>query len=216
MIEKRISPDEHYLILRRFVQAMLTGIFGGLLASGTDESFASNQTEYIALALNEPLNNPFKARRIEPVKYRLGAEHFRSFAALLRDNSHILLGILIAPPFEFTVEEAYYEWKWLVGQLDQTLPKLTSSEDRVRIARLLAIKAAWDRSVDVKVTVEIDGQIAKTVILDQRFDGETNAILAKRGLEQVVRSLTESSFKVQNPGDSKGKPSSSQRSQTHA
>jgi hypothetical protein len=38
---KRISPDEHFQILQRFVQHMLTGIYGGLLASGEDDDAKS-------------------------------------------------------------------------------------------------------------------------------------------------------------------------------
>jgi hypothetical protein len=194
---RRIGPDEHYSILRRFIEQMLTGIFGALLASGAEESFASNQAEYIALGLKEPLNNPFKARKTEPIKYRLGAEHWVTFSGLLHDNSAGLMGILTTAPYNLTVEEAYYEWKWLVSHLDPNGPRLTRTDDQDHIARLIQIKAAWDRSVNVSITVEIDGYVARTVISDERLDGESNVMLARRGLEQLSRSIDERYFRSQ-------------------
>jgi hypothetical protein len=193
----RISADEHFDILRRFIEAMLAGIFGSMLAGGAEESFAVNQAEYISLGLREPLNNPFKAKKTEPVKYRLGEEHWTAFSRLLRDNSANLMRIVTTSPLNFTVEEAYYEWKWLVIHLDPGGPRLTRTDDRNNIARLHQIKAAWDRSVNVSITVEIDGCIARTVILDERFDGESNVVLAKRGLEQVSGSIDERYFRSQ-------------------
>lgn len=196
--KNRISPEKHYEILREFVQGMLKGIFGALLANGVEQNFAANQAKFLARGLQEPLNNPFQLREKEPIKYRLGAEHFAMFASLLGNNNHILMSILVRPPYNFTVEESYYEWKWLMKGLDRSFQSKRKSEDQIQIARLKSIKELWDRAVNVTVTVEIDDQISKTVILDQRGDGETNTVLVKRGLQQIAKSIKDDHFRAAN------------------
>ncbi len=174
---------------------MSGGIYGSLLANGEERSVAIDATDYILSGLNNPLNNPFKPRKREPVKYRLGEEHWLAFASLLRNNSHILMGLLINSPYNWTVEEAYYEWKWLLARLDPEAPELAARKDKDNIARLQQVKAAWDSSVEVRITVEIGEYTARSIILDHRLDDESNVALAKRGLEQMIRGLNDNSFR---------------------
>jgi hypothetical protein len=192
---KRISPDEHFQILQRFVKQMLSGIYGGLLASGVDADVAKDAANYIQAGLDNPLNNPFKPRKREPLTYRLGLEHWLTFSSFLHHDDHILTSMLVNPPYRWSVEEAYYEWKWLCAHLDPNSPKLSAKQDEERINRLHRAKAAWDASVEVRITVEIGDAIARSVILDQRLREEADLVLAKRGLEQMARGLNQYSFK---------------------
>jgi len=193
--QRRISPNEHFLILRGFVESMLSGLYGTLLARGVENDVAIDATDYVRSGLNNPLNNPFKPRKREPIEYRLGQEHWLTFASLLKSNDHILMGMLINSPYEWTVEEAYWEWKWLIAHLDPDSPRITAKKDKDKIARLQRVKAAWDSRVDVHITVEIEGYVAKTIILDQRYNNESKLVLAKRGLEQMAKGLNEHSFR---------------------
>lgn len=192
---KNVSPDEHFAILQAFVESMLRGIYGSLLVNGESPDVASDTANYIHCGLSNPLNNPFKYREKEPVEYRLGQEHWLTFASLLRRNDHILMGFLINPPYDWTVEEAYYEWKWLVAELDTKLPKLSPKQDRTNIARLRQVKAAWDAAVTVRITVEVGDFVAEYIIADHRFNNESNVVLAKRGIAQMAGDLTDRSFK---------------------
>jgi hypothetical protein len=192
---KSITPDEHFVILQGFVESMLRGIYGSLLARGESPDVASDAANYIHYGLCNPLNNPFKYREKEPVEYRLGQEHWLTFASLLRRNDHILMGLLINPPYDWTIEEAYYEWKWLVAELDPEPPKLNPKKDKENIARLRQVKARWDAAVDVRITVEVGDFVAKYIISDHRFHDESNLVLARRGIAQMARGLTDHSFK---------------------
>lgn len=113
-----VSADTHWRILRDFVGQFLTGIGGGLMASGLDADNAFEIVNHIGFGLDDPLNNPFDESNVTPFHNNLNKDHWLTFANLLKMNQHLFIPLLTVSPNDWTREEAIEEWHWLIKRLD--------------------------------------------------------------------------------------------------